>query len=554
LQSSSPLNRIARYYAKPTAFVVAGGVFSTLLEGAGIGLTIPLLALLPSSDARASWFVDIADLLTQSAPDGYQHVAIAALILLCVVLKGTVSVAVASAMATIEVRAGHRVRLEMAEALARADYRFLVHETDAGLFSAIGTDAWRVADGVRSALSLMTAAAATLVLAAIMFFLSWSLFLVAFVGSVTLALVQSRARQRARSASYDLQKENVRLSDRMMMITKNSGRLIRIFGTEQEELKGFDRSSRFVAGLLSRIYVIKSINFAGMEALYAVVFLMILLAAPRFGVPLPELVVFLVMMYRLQPHILTVASSVIELESVRGAVVEVDRVLAVPVSTGGDGLAYMGEFGSIEFDDVSVRYDENANFAVNSLTFSISAGKWTALSGSSGAGKSTIVNILTRLIEPTEGTVLVDGIDLSAIDKAAWRRNLSVAGQDVEVFEGTIWENVTYGRRSTLEEFASATKAACVDEFVASLPKGHETEIGERGVAVSGGQRQRLCLARALIRQPSLLILDEATSGLDYDLEWEVLRRIRLFLPVSSVILISHKQDLLSFCDDRIDI
>jgi ATP-binding cassette subfamily B protein/subfamily B ATP-binding cassette protein MsbA len=179
---------------------------------------------------------------------------------------------------------------------------------------------------------------------------------------------------------------------------------------------------------------------------------------------------------------------------------------------------------------------------VSAIDLMIQRGQTVALVGSSGAGKSTIADLLVGLYEPTEGRILIDGIDLHTLEIASWQQKLGVVSQDTFLLNNTIAANIAYGTpnadRPAIEAAAVAAQAA---GFIAGLPDGYDTVIGERGYRLSGGQRQRLSLARALLREPQLLILDEATSALDSQSERLVQEAIERFERTHTVLVIAHR-------------
>jgi ATP-binding cassette subfamily B protein len=170
--------------------------------------------------------------------------------------------------------------------------------------------------------------------------------------------------------------------------------------------------------------------------------------------------------------------------------------------------------GEISFEQVTFRYeDENV---LDNLSFSVEAGKTVALVGPSGVGKSTICSLIPRFYDVTEGRVLVDGIDVRDFTLESLRDNIAVVQQDVYLFNSSVRDNIAYGNwDATLEQIKEAARRANIDDFIESLPDGYDTMVGERGVRFSGGERQRISIARAFLRNPPILILDEATSSLD---------------------------------------
>jgi len=198
--------------------------------------------------------------------------------------------------------------------------------------------------------------------------------------------------------------------------------------------------------------------------------------------------------------------------------------------------------GRITFDNVSFRYSPDAAWALEQIDLDINAGETIALVGPSGAGKTTLCNLVARFYDPTEGSVRLDGTDLREIDVESYRGLLGVVEQDVFLFDGTVSENIAYGLRdATPEAVREAARVANADEFIRKLPQGYETIIGERGVKLSGGQRQRLAIARALVADPRILILDEATSNLDSESERLIQQSLKTLMRGRTSFVIAHR-------------
>jgi ATP-binding cassette subfamily B protein/subfamily B ATP-binding cassette protein MsbA len=266
--------------------------------------------------------------------------------------------------------------------------------------------------------------------------------------------------------------------------------------------------------------------------------------ANRASGVLPSLVTFVLALQRLNVRLGGLASLATNYAS---STAQVDRLNAILrddgkqfVRTGGKAFHQLQS--QIHLADVSLRYSPDLPPALHQIDLLIPSGQTVALVGASGAGKSSIADLLVGLYQPTEGKILIDGQDLNQLDLASWQQQLGVVSQDTFLFNATIAANIAYGspdaERSAIE---AAARMAQADGFIKALPDGYDTLVGERGYRLSGGQRQRLSLARALLRRPQLLILDEATSALDSQSERLVQEAIERFERGHTVLVIAHR-------------
>jgi ATP-binding cassette subfamily B protein len=197
--------------------------------------------------------------------------------------------------------------------------------------------------------------------------------------------------------------------------------------------------------------------------------------------------------------------------------------------------------GKLHFEAVKFGYDSERPVLQN-INLLIQPNQTVALVGRSGSGKSTLVKLLFRYFEPQSGRILIDGQDIRQLDVTGYRRRLAIVHQEVDVFNGTLLDNLLYGNpRATAAELESACEIARVDEFIKLLPQGYKTIVGERGVRLSGGQRQRLGIARALLVNPDVLVFDEATSSLDYESERAIQLAMGSILGTRTTIIIAHR-------------
>jgi len=198
--------------------------------------------------------------------------------------------------------------------------------------------------------------------------------------------------------------------------------------------------------------------------------------------------------------------------------------------------------GEINLEDVTFKYASDSPFALHDVDLEVEAGQTIALVGPSGAGKTTLCNLVARFYDPVEGRVLLDGRDIREYDVESYRTLLGIVEQDVFLFDGMIAENIGYANRDAGEAaIRRAARIANIDAFISELPQGYETVIGERGVKLSGGQRQRLAIARAVLADPKILILDEATSNLDSESERLIQQSLRTLMRGRTCFVIAHR-------------
>jgi ABC-type multidrug transport system fused ATPase/permease subunit len=204
----------------------------------------------------------------------------------------------------------------------------------------------------------------------------------------------------------------------------------------------------------------------------------------------------------------------------------------------------------IRLEGVSFRYPERSQDALSYCSLAIPAGRRTAIVGPSGSGKSTLAQLLLRLYEPQRGTIFFDGVDARHLDPRTLRAQIGVVGQDAMLFNDTVLENVAIGKKVvTLTEVERACRLAGAADFIERLPHGYQTRIGETTPPLSAGQRQKLAIARLILKDPSILVLDEATANLDAASEAEVMETLRGLFAGRTVIMIAHKLTALPWVD-----
>jgi len=222
-----------------------------------------------------------------------------------------------------------------------------------------------------------------------------------------------------------------------------------------------------------------------------------------------------------------------------------------------EGIKTVKEISKVEFKNVSFKYPKTEKFVLNDISLTFEKGKKYAVVGKTGSGKSTLINLIPRFYDPTEGEIEVNGINIKELKLKPYRKLIGIVSQDVVMFNGTIYENIAVSNpNATFEEVVQAAKVAKIHDFIESLPQKYNTIIGEEGINLSGGQKQRIAIARAVLKNPHLLILDEATSALDSETEKAVQNAIDEIFKDRIIISVAHRlstvinSDLIIFLKD----
>jgi ATP-binding cassette subfamily B protein/subfamily B ATP-binding cassette protein MsbA len=269
---------------------------------------------------------------------------------------------------------------------------------------------------------------------------------------------------------------------------------------------------------------------------------------------LGDLMMFLVYLTMLLDPLATLAGSAVTFQN---NLAGLDRILDVldvqhelPSREGAVALRRDSVRGALSIRDLSFAYPDSNQMVLHNLTLDVAAGETVALVGRSGAGKTTLTNLISRFYDPTAGSISLDGRDLRDVELASYRSLLGIVEQDVFLFDGTVRDNIGYARRNASPaEIISAAQAAAADEFIERLPDGYDSIIGERGVKLSGGQRQRIAIARALLADPKILVLDEATSNLDSESERLIQNSLKELLQDRTAFVIAHRLSTIAGAD-----
>jgi ABC-type multidrug transport system fused ATPase/permease subunit len=332
-------------------------------------------------------------------------------------------------------------------------------------------------------------------------------------------------------------------------------RVVQLFGLERHAHGQFDAALEQHAQAQRRTVLLQSLALPVLEVCTflagAAFFLGGWLLSRGRGEGMASVISFNLVLYRLVPLVSQVSNSLTPLMVCWPGFQRIAATLgAAPAPVPSLALPTPDFRHQLEFRDVSFQYEAQEAAAVQNLSFTVLPGQMIALVGPSGSGKSTVLNLLLRCCQPTHGDIRLDGKDLTEVPGPAWRAQIGVVDQEGFLFHSSVRDNLLLGKLdATPVEVERAAKAAGAAEFIERLPQGYDTVIGERGFRLSGGQRQRLAIARALIRNPRLLVFDEATSSLDSQSEqliWQAVERLR---EDRTIICIAHRLSTVVMAD-----
>lgn len=390
-----------------------------------------------------------------------------------------------------------------------------------------------------------------------LFWLSWPTTLIALGTLIIFSSFLKGIIERVRGIAKKYIKATILLNERMIDYLQGQ-RIVRTFAREDYAI---DKVGSALAGSMGGIRraniwravvspIMQSLTIIGV-ALLVIAGYVILGTEGRSAVP--RLLIFIFVLYRLMPLINTINTCRVNLTSTMPEVNRVSNFMRT------DDKEYMVDGGQpftglrqgIEFQHVSLQYTRGGESeAVKDLSFTILKGSMTALVGESGSGKTTVADLLMRLYDPTQGKILVDGADLRNLNQGQWRDHIGVVSQDTFLFSTSIRENIAFGKLDTTEEeIIAAARTAHAHEFIINLDEGYDTVVGYRGYRLSGGECQRIAIARAILRNPEILILDEATSNLDSYSERIIQEAIDNLRSERTVLIIAHRLSTVAMAD-----
>jgi subfamily B ATP-binding cassette protein MsbA len=448
----------------------------------------------------------------------------------------------------------HDLRRRIFRQLLTVSFGFIERQRSGRLLNVLASDTWRTSEALRILVQLMVTTSTIAVYVVLLLLMSWRLTLSVAVAILLISTVVRLLTRAARELGENVTLSNAELAHRMVEGIDGMS-VIRAFSRERHEQDRFDKASNRLRRAILRLSFLDGVVHPVHEVLAASLLLMILFFAAPKASDVSVLLVFAFVLYRVQPRIKAFDAARVRMAALSPSVEEVLSFLETAdkqyVESG--SITHLGPDRDIVFDRVSFQYDPADDPALTEASFNIVAGRTTAFVGPSGGGKSTVMKLLLRFHDPNSGTIITDGSPLPEFELDFWRSQIALVSQDVYLFNATVRENIAYGRLDAgRDEILEAARKADAHDFIERLPDKYDTLLGHHGVRLSGGQQQRISLARAIVRNPRILILDEATNALDSISEQWVQETLDKLRENRTVIMIAHRFSTIERADQII--
>jgi len=520
-----------------------------------LGIAMVCMVILAATTAGMAWLLQPALDQALSGKTKYIYYIPIAVIALYIV-KGAAYFGQAYLMGWIGQRVIYDLRNQIYGRLTTQSLNFFAHRKTGELLARISYDVTLVQSAVSTSVTALMRDTMTIIfLIGVIFYQDWMLALIAMAVFPIIIYPILRFGRKMRSATYDGQ---VVMGEMSSLIEETVGgiRVVKAFGMEEYERKRFrDLIGGFMKHQM-RIFKVNAMSFPIMELVAGFGIAGVLfyggLRVAAGEATAGTLMSFLAAVIMLYEPVKRLSGANNQIQQGLAAAERIFDILDedIIVCDAVDAKMLSGFQHAVSFEDVGLCYAGAEKSVLSNINLEVKAGQVVALIGRSGAGKSSLANLVPRFMDVSEGRVLLDGHDVRELTQKSLREQIALVTQDVILFNDTVLNNIAYGHEVIDRERVEAiAKAANAHEFIMKLPKGYETMVGERGVILSGGQRQRLSLARALLKDAPILILDEATSSLDTESEQLVQQAIDRLMTGRTVLVIAHRLSTIRHAD-----
>lgn len=549
-KNNSFILREFKYFRRIAVLALVFTVIAAGFEGFGVGLILSFLQSLTNSKAEPirsgiNW-IDIW-ILGVNASDQERLYRISALILLTTFLRSGFTYLARLCTNLSQVTLGYRLRKRLFEQLQSLSLSYFAKTRSGELIHSITAECMQLMQAFAVAATLISKGCIILVYVVSMFLLSWQLTIISVMLFSLLSAGISTLLGQVREASFARTKAGKWYTSVSLEFI-NAIRTVKAFAAQDFEYRRFDNANVELLKASTKSVSIAALIEPLSEGVASTILIGMMILA--FAVLIPNglmqpasLLTFLFVLLRLMPNVRQLDGARVQISNFQGSLLNIKELLRTDNKAYfRDGKAqFAGLKRSIEFVAVDFGYDPN-ELVLHNISLTIKKGEMTALVGSSGAGKSTLADLIPRFYDPTRGQIKVDGVGLPEIEIDSLRRKLAVVSQDTFIFNTSVRNNIAYAMEGVDEaEIWEAARLANALEFIQEMPEGFETQLGDRGVRLSGGQRQRIAIARALLRNPDILILDEATSALDSVSERLIQQSLEKLAVGRTVIAIAHR-------------
>jgi subfamily B ATP-binding cassette protein MsbA len=473
---------------------------------------------------------------------------LSATILVLYVVKGVCSYFSTTFVADAGQHAVTDLRNQLYEHILRQSFAFLGRSSTGSLMSHITTDVEKIQAAVSElAGDILKEGLTVLGFLAVLFYLDWRLATFSLLGLPVILHLLVRLGQRLRASNETSLRRWKDISE-ILQETISGFRVVKAFGMEGFEISRFRRAAARLLNVNMQITRASAVLPPLMEALGGVAFVAALFygsySIGRGQITIGSFVAFLTTLFAMYTPVKRLSRVNATLQAALAAghrILDVlDRHDEVPEKKDAVVLPRMGQ--GIEYHRVGFRYSDAHGAILRDVSFSARSGEVVAIVGTSGSGKTTLVNLLPRFYDVTEGAVLIDGVDVRHSTLESLRAQIGLVTQETVLFNDTVRANIAYGMEDVDEaRVESAARAAFAHDFILDLPRRYDTVIGERGSRLSGGQKQRIAIARAILKDPPILILDEATSSLDAESERLVQGALANLMRGRTTLVIAHR-------------